>query len=405
MPRAIHRLTALQVRDLLETTKRARYADGGGLYLQIDDSGGKSWIFVWRKSGRRRITGLGSARTVTLKEARTAAAEQAALVRQGKDPIDERKKRNAKAMTFGEASEQCFTNIEKGWRSRGHRVLWQRSLSTHAKPLLTKPVNQITVGDIDRVLRPLWITKTETAQRLRARIARILDHSGELTGENPASLKAVMRRLPPLKRKVERVRHHPALPYDEMPTFMAKLRAIEGVPARVLEFLILTAARSTEALGVQWPEIDFEHQLWTVPKERMKAGVAHVVPLSPRALALLQQQFNARASSPFVFPGFVDNRPLDRETMRKVLRQLGLSAEQAGLHGFRSTFRDWAEDRTPFYREAEIALAHTVGSPTERAYRRGNSLDKRRELMTAWSNYCELEPGSVTWLNATGARP
>ena len=278
MPRTIHRLSAVQVRQLLDdSTAEGRYADGNGLYLQIDNSGGKSWIFIWRRGGRRRVMGLGPARTVTLADARKLAKEADAMVRKGDDPIVERKRQIVGALTFGQAAQKCFAEVEAGWRSHDHRIVWQRSLTAHAKSLLSKPVCEVTTDDVAKVLRPLWLTKYETAIRLRGRIERILDWAkanDHREGENPAVWKGNLKhRLPTQPRKLQRTKHHPALPYDEIPAFMAKLRATEGVGARVLEFLILPAARSKEALSAQWTEINFEQALWTLPGERMKAGI------------------------------------------------------------------------------------------------------------------------------------
>jgi len=257
-----------------------------------------------------------------------------------------------------------------------------------------KPVAEIGVEDVLGVLKPLWATKPVTAARTRDRMERVLDAAkakGHRTGENPARWKGNLKDLLPKRRHV--VSHHKAIPYADVPAFITKLRAFEGVGGSALEFAVLTAARPGEVLGARWPEIDLEAKVWTVPGARMKGGREHRVPLSPRCLTILRQMLNVRVSD-YVFAGERADRPVAGNTLRVILRRLGAGAT---VHGFRSTFREWCGDCTKFPREvAEAALAHLVGDATERAYRRGDAFEKRRELVQAWASYCEPKAGNVT---------
>jgi integrase len=338
---------------------------------------------------------LGSARTISLVKARELAQQAAEAVAEGRDPIDDRRKRRANAITFSQATSKCHADIKSGWRSRRHSDHWLASLEIHTKKLASKMVSEITVHDVVGILRPLWDTQPDLALRLRERIEKVLDWA-KVNGyrdegsPNPALWKGNLKlRLPALPKN--RKQHMAALPYADMPAFMAKLRATDDSlhRARALEFTILTAARSGETFWATWEEIDFSNRLWTIPAARMKAGVAHVVPLSDRAMHILRGQYDIR-SSQFVFPGHRDNRPMSNTAMLSVLQRLGAAVT---VHGFRSAFRDWAGDKTNFPRDVmEMALAHAVGDATEQAYRRGRALEQRRELMNAWAAYCERPP-------------
>src|SRR6516225_5692894 len=385
----INQLTAAFVK----TAKPGRHGDGAGLYLEVAKGGGKSWVFMWKRNGRRRAMGLGSAQTISLVKARELAKKAAEAIADGIDPIDQRRKRRANAITFGQAASKCHDDIKRGWRSPRHSAQWLASLDIHTKRLAKVLVADITVHDVVGILRPLWDRQPDLALRLRERIEKVLawaKANDYRDGENPALWKGNLKlRLPTLPKK--RKQHMAALPYPELPAFMAKLRATDDSlhRTRALEFTILTAARSGETFWATWDEIDFSNRLWTVPAERMKAGVAHVVPLSDRAMHILRSQYDTR-SSQFVFPGHRDNRPMSNTQMLRMLIQLGIDVT---VHGFRSTFRDWAGDKTPFSRDViEMALAHAVGDATERAYRRGLAVEQRRELMNAWAAYCERPP-------------
>jgi integrase len=397
-------LTSIDVKNLRNP---GRYGDGrGGLYLAVSPTRAKSWLFIGTLHGKRHVKGLGSVDTVTLAQARAEAARLRGELKKNIPPTKAKEARamakaqraaeKAGAVTFGEVADHLFDKLFRSWRSRVHERQWRRTLDVECTPLRHLPVSKIGVADVLAVIGPLWTTRTETAMRARARIERVLDHAEALeyrTGDNPARWKGRLQALlPKPKSKRERVRHMSAMDYRSVPAFLAKLRRHDTIVARALEFLVLTAARSGEVLKTTWPEIDFENRLWIVPGQRMKAGQEHRVPLSDRAVAILQEMASER-SSEFVFPGYRDGRRMWGNTVLQALKQIGGNVT---AHGFRSSFRDWCGDCTHFPREvAEAALAHTVGDQTEAAYRRGSALEKRRELMNAWANYCEPKPDNV----------
>jgi integrase len=397
-------LTTIDVEKLREP---GRYGDGrGGLYLAVSPTRAKSWLFIGTLHGKRHVVGLGSADAVSLVKARAKAAELRGQLKDGKPPIRAKEARviakaqraaaEADAVTFGEMADQVFDSLFRSWRSKKHEYQWHQSLNVYCAPLRPLPVSKIASADVLQVVGPLWGSKIETAVRTRARIERVLDYAkgkGYRSGDNPARWKGGLEALlPKPKPKRERVRHLSAMDYRDLPAFMAELRKQDTVVARALEFAILTAARSSEVLNAMWSEIDFDNKLWVVSAARMKAGQEHQVPLSQRALAILRDVEKFRVTE-FVFPGFRDGKPLWGNTVLQVLRQMG---HKFTAHGFRSSFRDWCGDCTHFPREvAEAALAHTVGDQTERAYRRGAALEKRRELMKAWANYCEPKADNV----------
>jgi integrase len=391
-------LTALRVKRI---RKPGRHMDGDGLYLAVSETGAKSWVFMWKRNGKRHAVGLGSAEIVSLADARDSAAERRKVVRTGGIPLSARaaKVRAAAGVaTFGAMADELFESLSPSWRNAKHRYQWKRTLEVHCQSIRHRAVAEIAVEDVLRVLKPLWTSRVETALRTRARIERVLDFAKakQVDGmgeKNAAAWKGNLAALlpaPPSKRK--RVQHLRALPYDELPGFIGKLRNQDGVAARALEFDILTAARPGETAGARWREINFTDKAWAVPGERMKAGLPHRVPLSKRAVAILREMEKGRVSE-FVFPGLKDGKPLSDMALTQLLRRMGIDVT---AHGFRSSFRDWCGDCTHFPREvAEAALAHLVGDEVERAYRRGDALDKRRELMVAWANYCEPKVGNV----------
>jgi integrase len=397
-------LTAIDVEKLRDP---GRYGDGrGGLYLAVSPTRAKSWLFIGTLHGKRHVVGLGSADTVSLVAARRKAAELREQLKRGTPPLKAKETRavakaqraaaEADAVTFGEVADQVFDSLFRSWRSKKHERQWHRTLDVDCAPLRNLPVSKIAVADVLQVVGSMWNTKTETAMRTRARVERVLDFArakGYRNGDNPARWKGGLEALlPKPKPKRERVRHLPAMDYHDLPAFLVELRARESITPRALEFTILTAARSGEVLKATWAEIDFDKKLWIVPAARMKAGQEHRVPLSERALAILRGMEKLRVNE-FVFPGIRDGRPLSDNMLILVLQRMG---HQLTVHGFRSTFRDWCGDCTHFAREvAEGALAHTIGDQTERAYRRGTALEKRRELMDAWANYCEPKADNV----------
>ena len=366
-----------------------RLSDGGGLYLVVKPTGAKSWVFMWKQQGKRREMGLGSFPTVKLAKARALAAEQRAKVADGGDPIKERQKEVEP--TFGECADRFLEAMEVQWRNEKHRAQWRMTLTKYAAPLREKRVSEIDTNDVLAVLTPIWTKIPETASRLRGRIERVLDYArarGWRSGENPALWRGHLKSVLPAPTKLSRG-HHAAMPYADVPTFVARLREANSVSAKALEFVILTAGRSGEVREAVWDEFDLDAALWTIPGMRMKAGRIHRVPLVPRAVEILEYMARIRVSD-YVFPGQKPGRPLSLMAFEMQMRRL--EADAFTVHGFRSAFRDWAGDQTNFPREvAEAALAHTVGDATERAYRRSDALAKRRSLMEEWAAYCSPE--------------
>jgi integrase len=369
--------------------KAGKLADGDGLYLQTSPNGNKSFVFVFIRSGRRREMGLGPFGTgtgqVSLAAVRDKADEVRGILGRGGDPFTELSSRRATSRTFGAFVDEWISGMEEGWRNEKHRAQWKMTLgTTYCASLRKRPIGEITTDDVIKVLKPIWRTKAETARRIRGRIERALDAAraaGERSGENPARWRGHLSELLSKPEKLQRG-HHKAIPYQDVPAFMERLRAMGSISALSVEFTVLTAARSGETRGAVWSEI--EGDVWVVPLERMKGGREHRVPLVPRAIEILEAAKKVRLST-FIFPGWKADRPLSDMSLSAVLRRLKVDAT---VHGFRSSFRDFAGDATDFPRElAEAALAHLVGDETERAYRRGDALTRRRELMEAWANY------------------
>lgn len=387
--RARNKLNVLRVATL---TKPAVYSDGGGLYLRIRSCGSKTWLFIGMLRGRRREMGLGSVQDISLAKAREKAAEARELILDGKDPVQERARKieaERPQVTFGAFAMKLVDDIEDGFRNTKHRQQWRNTLTEYAAPLFDMLIDEIETEHVLAVIQPIWLSKNETASRVRGRIERVLDAArakGLRKGENPARARGHLELLLP-KRSRAAVRHHPALPFKQMPVFIAELRQRSAMAARALEFVILTAARSGEVRGMTWGEIDLAAKLWTVPAERMKAGALHEVPLSDRAIEILKAAAPAIVKADrLVFPADRGGSLSDM-ALTALLRRMDRGDITA--HGFRSAFRDWAGEVTSFAREEiEMALAHTIESSTERAYRRGRALDKRRALMEAWATHC-----------------
>ncbi len=405
--RARNKLTARQVATI---AKLGVHSDGGGLYLRIRPSG-RSWFYIGSLDGKRFELGLGSAVDISLAKARELALKIRLQLIDGLDPMSERKKaqverkrlkaeeevggkaQQAGAVTFGKFAAELLADIEDGFKNRKHRQQWHNTLKTHAEPLASIPIDQVSTEDIVAVLQPIWLSKPETASRVRGRIERVLDAAkakGLRSGDNPARNRGHLELLLPKRGKVS-VNHHPAIAFGEIAAFVSDLRKQTAVSAKALEFTILTVARSGETRGMIWAEINLDEKLWTVPASRMKAGSTHEVPLSDAAMAVL----NAVKEDGLDPEDFVFAAPRGGSFSDMALSQLLKRMGRKGItvHGFRSTFRDWAGEKTQFGREeVEMALAHTLGSSVERAYRRGRALEKRRELMTAWADYCALLP-------------
>ncbi|MGX5845495.1 tyrosine-type recombinase/integrase [Mesorhizobium sp. PL10] len=391
MARPTNKLSAQEVKF---ETKPGRHSDGGGLYLQVEPSGSKSWVFMWKRDGKRTAMGLGAFPTVGLAIAREKAEAARKNLAAGRDPLQQARKemeREGAEPTFAEATNAFLDDDRKAsWRNAKHRAQWEMTLGeAYCKHLRPMKVSAIGTEDVLKVLKPVWSAKPETASRLRGRIERVLSFAkmrGWRSGENPAMWRGHLDAILPKPEELKRRGHHRAMAYGSVPAFMQRLREASGMDAKVLEFTVLTAARSGETVNAAWDEIDFERQVWTVPASRMKAGRRHEVPLSPRAVALLRS-LPKRNDNPYVFPGLRKGRPISAAAMEMLLRRWKLK-DQTTIHGFRSCFRDWAGDCTNFPREvAEAALAHVVGDKSEQAYRRGTALERRRKLMTAWADF------------------
>lgn len=381
--------------------------DGGGLYLRVSPTGSKAWVFRFQLDGKRRDMGLGPYPDISLAEARRKAAEHRNQRRDGIDPLDAKVAQRqaqrvaaAKGRTFRDCATEFIEKHQAGWRNPKHRQQWGNTLATYVYPTLGDlPVSAIDTGLVMQVLDPIWTEKPETAGRVRGRIEAVLDAAtvrGFRQGPNPAQWKGNLAHILPPQGKVRKVEHHAALPFDEMPAFLVEVRKRPGMAARALEFAALTATRTGEVLGARWSEIDLVAKVWTVPGDRMKAGREHRVPLSDAAIAVLDAVqplalTNDGTTDPAapVFPGPRRALPMSNMTMLMLLRRMKRGDLTA--HGFRSTFSDWAAERSAYAREVvEMALAHTIGNKVEAAYRRGDLFEKRRRLMADWARFCEM---------------
>lgn len=384
----------------VETKKTpGRFGDGGGLYLQIARDGSRSWIFRFMLNGRAREMGLGATHTFSLAEAREKAHACRKSVKDGIDPIETRKADRAsakleaaRAMTFDACAETYISTHEAGWKNAKHVDQWKNTLATYASPTIgSLPVQSIDTALVLKVIEKLWHQKPETANRVRGRIESILDWAavrGYRNRDNPARWRGHLDKSLPPPRKVKRAAKHPALSFEEAGSFVARLREQQGIAARALEFVILTAARTSEVLEAKACEFNLAAGVWTIPAERMKAGREHRVPLSLPAKAIASAMLK-ECGDGYVFPGAKDGSPLSNMAML-VLLQRRMGHEGLTVHGFRSTFRTWAAERTTFPREvAEAALAHVLEDKTEAAYQRGDLFEKRRKLMQSWANYVE----------------
>lgn len=418
MPKKARELSILAVKRIRDP---GMHAVGGvpGLHLQVTESGARSWVLRTTVGARRREIGLGSFDEVPLATARDKARDARARIAQGFDPVAERRRlrmAHTRVLTFDEAASRMLDAKESEWRNVKHRRQWATTLKTYAGPSIgRRPVDEIDVRDIEGVLSPIWKDKTETAMRLRGRIEAVLAWAtvaGHRQGDNPARWRHNLDKLLPKPSKVRETAHHPALPADDLPRFMAALRAREGVAARALELLILTASRSQEIRLAEREEFDLDGKLWTVPAGHMKAGREHLVPLSRHVVRLLRS-LPEMAGTSLAFPAPRAMAPLSDMALSKLIRDMHateVKAERTGFidpkqgravvpHGFRSTFRDWAAERTNYPREvAEMALAHTIDNKVEAAYRRGDLLAKRARMMEEWAKFIDAPPkaGSVT---------
>jgi integrase len=401
MARQVGKLTVL---DIKNETRPGLYGDGAGLYLNVGPTGGKSWIFRYMLNGKAREMGLGPLHTITLAQARQRAADQRRAKLDGIDPLEQRRATKAAAalaaarvITFKACATKYIAANKAGWRNAKHGAQWTATLTAYAYPVIGDlAVNAIDTGHITRILEPIWVTKSETATRVRGRVEAVLDYARThrwREGENPARWKGHLENVLPKPSKVRRVEHHAALAWGEVAGFMRLIEKQDGVAALALRFAILTAARTGEVIGARWEEIDLATGVWTVPEERMKGHREHRVPLSKPALAVLTETAALRqGDAPFVFPGGKAGRPLSNMAMLVLLRRM----ERGDLtaHGFRSSFRDWAAETGQASDIAEAALAHVVGDKAVIAFQRGDLLERRRKLMAGWAEYCE--PATVT---------
>ena len=417
MPRTVEKLSPLKVQ---KEKKPGLYGDGAGLWLHVGPTGGKSWVYRFMLDGTAREMGLGPLHTISLAEARQAAAECRKLRLAGIDPIDARVEKRkarrleaAKAITFKSCAAKYIAANRAAWRNAKHAAQWDATLAAYACPVIGElSVAEIDTGHVTRILEPIWATKPETAARVRGRIEAVLDYARThrwREGENPARWRGHLENVLPRRSKVRKVVHHAALPWSEIGAFMVKLGKQEGVAAMALRFAVLTAARTGEVIGARWDEIDLLGSTWTVPAGRMKGGREHRVPLPGAAVAVLHEAARLRETGTIVvFPGAKKGKPLSNMAMLVLLRRMGRG--DLTSHGFRSTFRDWAAEMTGYQREVvEAALAHAIPDKVEAAYRRGDLFEKRRRLMGEWAEFCGRATsagiGQVVALRGVGPCP
>lgn len=382
-PHREKKLTAVSIRAAKDP---GRYADGNGLYLIVDPSGAKRWVLRIIVQGKRRDIGLGGLSVTTLAEARETALEYRKIARNGGDPVAIRRQTRVITPTFEAAARTVHAEHSASWANAKHADQWINTLATYVFPKFGDlPVDRINTPEILGALAPIWLTKPETAKRVRQRIGTVLDWSkaaGFRTGDNP--IDGVSKGLPKQPGKDE---HHEALPYVELPAFLQNLRnnSSSELARLAFEFLILNASRTGEVLLAKWSEMDLSNGVWTIPASRMKAKREHRVPLSPASIALLTRAKALAGNSAYIFPGRNTEKPLSSMVFLMILRRMGLTIT---AHGFRSSFRDWASEQTTFSRDVcEMALAHTIKDKVEAAYRRGDLFEKRRDLMLAWAAY------------------
>lgn len=392
---------SLTVKAIEGRLSEGRHFDGAGLYLQVRATGSRSWLYRWKDGGKVKVMGLGAYPAVGLADAREKARECARMRAKGIDPLEQKRaSKQAKSpapaapagKTFSEVAAEYIKSHQAGWKSAKTLYIWRHSLEHYAD----KAFGAVAVDKIDRpmilsLLRPIWNEKPETAGRVRRHVEAVLNFARAhdyRSGDNPAVWRGNLQFAFVDQSKIRTVKHHPALPYAELPAFLRALRERPGVGALAFEFAILTACRTSEVLGATWQEVDIDAKLWSIPGSRMKAGKPHTVPLSARAIDLLKAVADfRRGAEPWLWPGDRIGRPLSNMAFLMLLRRMDRSDLTA--HGFRSTFRDWISETTEFSSEvAEMALAHVVSNKVEAAYRRGDLLAKRRELMEAWAAFC-----------------
>ncbi|GLI99777.1 site-specific integrase [Sphingobium sp. BS19] len=402
MPKKLsNALTPLAVKN----AKPGRHADGGGLHLLVKESGARSWVYRFMLSGKSRDIGLGAAGPdgISLADARDARDALRLKVKAGIDPLEERQREAAETLaaaqaaqvagiTFKAVAETYIGANEGSWRNDKHRQQWKNTLATYVYPVIGElPVAEVGTAHVLQILEPIWKAKAETASRVRGRMETILDAAkarGYREGENPARWRGHIAQILPVRSRLTRG-HHKAMVYDAIPAFVGELHKREAVAALALEFTVLTAARTGEVIGAKWDEVDLDKAIWSIPAIRMKAGKEHRVPLSPRAVEILQSMQGL--GKEWLFPA-IKGGSMSGMAMSMLLRRMKVDVT---VHGFRSGFRDWCAECTGYAHEvAEMALAHTIDNKVERAYRRGDLFDKRRRLMDDWANYCATIPAA-----------
>jgi len=397
MARAINKLTLKQIRSLSNV---GRHSDGGGLYLKVRKSGSKAWVFMHRKDGKVTELGLGAAKDVSIVDVREEASRLRKRAKAGL-PLVEAIEIVQEIPTFLEVVEIVLKSKDPTWKNDKTRAQWHMTLKVYAKPIHSLKVTDIKTPHVLRILEPMWLNKHETASRLRGRIEAVLDYAkamGWRSGENPAVWRGNLALLLPAYSKSKNLKHHAALAVEDLPNFMVNLRGREAVVARMLEFIILTAARLSEARLATWDEIDFNKRLWTLSAERMKMSKAHVVPLSDRSFELINNLHKSRQGN-IIFSHPTNGRVFSINATRALMKRM--TDEKLTTHGFRSTFRDWAGDRNLHQRETiEAALAHSIKDRAEAAYRRSTAIEKRRLLMQDWDNYCAGRAPSIEVLTS-----
>ena len=407
----LHRYTDAQIKSF---SKPGKYADGGGLFLSVKPDGSRSWLFAWTLSGKRKFMGLGRLKAhrrdagLSLAEARDIAETHRNAVKDGLDPKEERNRKKLEQRgkpTFQDIATRYIRIHEPTWSNEKHRQQWRNTILgsdsiNYCKAILPLPVDGVTRSHILEILQPIWLAKPETATRIRGRLENIFDYAEEEghIERNPAVLRGNLKNSLPKYKKADLVKHHPAMPYQEVPGFVERLHQSKAMAAIAMEFIILNASRPGEAINALWSEIDFDNALWTVPAQRMKPRREHQVPLSERSMEILCRLQEIQMND-FVFFGQRPQRPISLGSLDRLKERMKI--EGATNHGFRSAFRDWCGNETNFDRElAELALSHAAGNATERAYRRDTALMKRRQLMQAWSDYCQgIETGNVVALH------
>ncbi|MAI48984.1 MAG: integrase [Flammeovirgaceae bacterium TMED32] len=392
---AIHKLSPRKV----ETAGPGKYEDGGGLRLVVSKSGSRKWVLRYTCNGKRREMGLGSVQNVGLAEARAKAAKFRSMASDGVDPIAARRAEPGQIPDFTACAARYIRVHRHGWRNAKHARQWVSTLKKYARPVIgPKSVDAIVTEDIIKILSPIWTTKTETAKRIQGRIENVLDFAAAHNYRdplNPARWRGHLDKLLPRPSRVSTITHHPAMPYTDLPTFMEELRSNGSITALALQFLILTATRTSEVLLAEWTEIDEASKIWTIPATRMKAQKEHRIPLTDSTITILGS-LPRIAHNPFVFPGSRTGRPLSNMAMLQLMRGMGFGVNGSRgpfvPHGFRSSFRDWSGEVSSFPRDvAEMALAHAVENKVEAAYRRGDLFEKRTKMMEAWASFLAVK--------------